>query len=175
MVNKAKSYLTANERQEVAVGFIANESFSRLISYATPLEKKALLKIMEWWDKYTRALFQRVGQNEGDKIIREFTGGEIIIKRNSKFRSQHELNFNAEDVHDLAGPIIETHCRACKKTGHDCVECRIHAIFTAAKVPTINDVIPIPVKIYDVWEENSKVYKKRKDGYEGLCPYRYEG
>ena len=168
-----KNYLSKDERNYVATLFIAREAIEKLQGYGMDKKEATNLKTCKtYFDKYSVELFKRVGESESKKLVNQFTGGEIEIKRNVKARELHELQFDATDVHDLAGPIIETHCRNCHKIGADAADCSIHKIFVRALVPTELDIVPEPNKLVESWEEYGNNYVKVKDSYSGHCPYK---
>jgi hypothetical protein len=168
-----KNYLNKDERSHVSIGFIADEAYMKLLNgNISKEERKCLQKTHEWWEKYAKALFLRVGNGEAQKIVNEFTGGRIEVKRNVQATQLHDIVLDAGDVHDLAGPIIESHCRDCKKTGVDAAECSISKIFIKALVPNAVDLIVHPSKKIIGWNEYGKSYQKVMDAYDGVCPYR---
>ena len=151
---KVKDYLTADERNNIGVGFIANEAYERIMMFSTKEETKALKKCVEWWNKYAHLVFARVGTKQSEKLVRQFNGGQINVVPAPAYRQYANVFLTAEHVHDLAGPIIETHCRECKRT--DLGVCSIRKIFIASEVPTINDTIPQDVSVT----------------YKGVCEYK---
>lgn len=168
-----KNYLSKDERSYVATLFIAREAIEKLQGYGMDKKEATNLKTCKtYFDKYSVELFKRVGEGESKKLVNQFSGGEIEIKRNVKARELHELQFDATDVHDLAPGIIESHCRGCHKTGVDAADCSVHKIFVRALVPTESGEVPAPDKLIESWDDYGNNYVKIKNTYDGFCPYK---
>lgn len=110
------------------------EYIDRNEKYLGTNEKKYLRMSSSFYGKFMAELFDRVGNNEGQKMIKDFKGKTISYTDQGSTKELVHLEPDA--FFDLADGIIEGHCKRCKDQRKECV---IREMFINSQVPFYNE------------------------------------
>lgn len=131
------NYLNARQRSAVA-SLILSVGISEDIinqSGTTKEEKRRLLKMQEWTEKYISELTKRV---PGDipRIMRIFNDSEIITQTKQAVKHQY-ITVQAETIDDLIEVAVMDKCKNCK--GSEYKSCKLFELQQDLNVFMVTD------------------------------------
>jgi hypothetical protein len=141
------NYLNARQRSAVASLILSVGISEDIIRQdgTTKEEKRRLLKMQEWSEKYISELAKRVPEDM-PRIMRIFKDSEIITQTKQAVKHKY-ITVQAETVDDLIEVAVMDKCKNCK--GSEYKDCKLFGLQQDLNVFMVQD-------------------------REGFCPYAYD-
>ena len=133
-----RNYLNRNEREMFGITLVMHEAIKEYIDrnekYLGTNEKKYLRMSSSFYGKFMTELFERVGDNEGHKMIKDFKGKTISYTDEGS--TKELIHLDPEAFYDLAEGVINGHCFHCRDREKDCV---IRELMINSQVPVYDE------------------------------------
>lgn len=134
-----KTYLSHNERQ-IATYFSINLGMINVLldNYAKNLSKEEITNLKyayTYLTKYVKALVERVGNAEGDRIYRLATTSKLSI--NPKSLEDKQVVVDKDDMEEVARMALEKNCFGCERK--DWQNCGLCKLMDRLGVGSVND------------------------------------
>lgn len=134
----AKNYLNRTEREMFGITLVMHEAIKEYIDRNEKAmdtnEKKYLRMSISFYGKFLSYLFDRVGNDTGNKMIKDFKGKTISYTDEGK--TKELVYVEPEAFFDLSEGIITGHCAKCKDQKKDCI---IREMFINSQVPPYDE------------------------------------